>query len=173
MAQSQLDSFTLFQWNRRSLTRKIDLFKHLLFEGCVHVAALCETYLEAFSMITFPNHEIISRDRNRAEGGVALVISKHITFQILKDIVLDRLCSENAVKYIAARLFLPNSLSLYVFFLCSPPRRSGSFTSQDFWRAFFHECCKYSPIIVCGDFNGKSESLYKNLLFCRFTLKKT
>lgn len=147
---------TLVQWNCRSLTRNMDSARLLLQDCNADIAAFCETYLDPSVIASFANHEIISRDRNRQGGGVAIAVAKHIKFCIIENRDLEDLCTDNGVESVLLHLQMSRSKSLYILSLYSPSRNSTNYTSPSFWQNFFRICSGYEPIVVCGDFNGKS-----------------
>lgn len=99
------DELNILQWNCRSLPRRLDDLKYILEDSNIYIAPLCETHVDWKSCIKFPNHEIISEDRNRKGGGVALFIAKYFKFHIVCNKNLELLCRQNNVEYIIAKVF--------------------------------------------------------------------
>lgn len=70
------------------------------------------------SCVTFPNHEIVSHDRNCHGDGVALAIHKSIKFQFsvsVNNTTLSNIEKANSIEVTAAKLFLNNSKELCLF----------------------------------------------------------
>lgn len=75
----------ILQWNCRSLLRRLPELHYLLKEQKTNIAALCEIRLDLNCHLTFTNHTLISKDRDRQGGGVALLVNKTFRISIIQD----------------------------------------------------------------------------------------
>lgn len=119
------NEFNIFQWNCRSLLRRRTDLGFLLQETDAHAALLCETHLDDRVRVSFPNYEIVSRDRNRRGGGVAVLINKKFKYQIINvSNNLRILCNRNHVEVIVVKIYISENITLTLISVYSPPRNS-------------------------------------------------
>lgn len=157
VAFASFAGLSVLQWNCRSLLRNQAALGNLLSDRTIHIAALCETHIDSRSILSFAQHEVISRDRSRLGGGVALLIHKLFTYQIVHLHELQDLCERNKVELIAAKIFISSQPehTLTIFSLYSPPRTGHTTTEPDFWHCFLDICGRFDSALICGDFNRK------------------
>lgn len=144
----------ILQWNCNSLIRRRDLLGWLLCEKGIDVACLCETRLDEASRVSFSGYRIVSCDRNRRGGGVAILVSNELNVSDISCDEVSSLCIENGVELIATRIMRNNTIICCIFSLY---RLSGANQcSQDFWCTLLHWCSSFPDAVVCGDFNAHS-----------------
>lgn len=78
--------FNVLQWNAQSLRPKLLDFEQLLIQSKIHIAAICETWLDPESLIKISNYNIFRNDRQDSYGGVCIFTHKSVQAQRL-DIV--------------------------------------------------------------------------------------
>ena len=112
----------IVQWNCRSLPARLHDLIFILDEQNIDIAALCETHLDDSVRFSLPNFEVVSRDRNRRGGGVAVLVSNKYKFSVVRDPLLDRLAGENSIEMILVKVFTSHSDFFIIGSLYSPPR---------------------------------------------------
>lgn len=75
-------SLNTFQWNAQSIRPKSTSFEQLLIQEKVHIAVLCETWLEKESNFNITGYNIFRLDRQDGYGGVAIFAHISITAHI-------------------------------------------------------------------------------------------
>ncbi|XP_029680040.1 uncharacterized protein LOC115245731, partial [Formica exsecta] len=151
-------------WNCRSLTRRMPELIHLLDTYSIDIAALCETRLDDVFLPSISNYDIFTNNRNRHGGGVAILIGKQLRFSYIRDTRIGNICSTNNIELLMGKVWLESNKHLYICSLYSPPRGgSHPFTNNQAWTEILQFCDSFDPIIICGDFNGKS-TLWSNLI---------
>lgn len=66
------------QWNCRSIRPKLIAFENVLLQEKIHIAVLCETWLEPDSHLKLSNYNIYRSDRHDGYGGVAIITHKSL-----------------------------------------------------------------------------------------------
>nr|CAI5862750.1 unnamed protein product [Callosobruchus analis] len=132
------------QWNARSFQANRHSFNQLQVEEEFDIALISETWFKSTHNINLKHFNVIRKDRANASGGVAIFISKALSYEIItfsnnfnQDI---EVCGINA---------LMDSYKISVISLYRPPNIRA--TSQDYINIFRH--AKYD-CIVGGDFNA-------------------
>lgn len=157
-----LNSIKILQWNCRSLYKRMPDLQYLLFENKIDIALLCETWLNDNNLLSFNNHEIFMNNRNGHGGGVAVLIDKRYRFSLVYDNHINTVCSNNEIEIIIGKVWLNADFHVYVCSIYSPPRGScHQYTNQHAWKTVFQYLNGLSPIVICGDINGKS-ALWSN-----------
>lgn len=64
----------LLQWNSQSLRPKLSSFSDLLARENIHIAIICETWLDSESSINLSGYNVYRTDRWDAYGGVAIAV---------------------------------------------------------------------------------------------------
>lgn len=59
----------ILQWNSQSLRPKLTEFESLLVRDKIHIAIVCETWLEEGSHLNISQYSIYRRDRHDRYGG--------------------------------------------------------------------------------------------------------
>ncbi|KMQ93500.1 pol-like protein [Lasius niger] len=135
---------------------------YLLNENKIGIAALCETRLNDNDYLSFTNYEIFTNNRNRHGGGVAILMDKRFRFSHVYDDRINTLCTNNEIEIIVGRIWLNSNNQIYVCSIYSPPRGSNHhYTDQHTWTEVLQFLNGLTPIIICGDINGKS-ALWSN-----------
>lgn len=67
-------SINLLQWNCRSLQRRLPDLLYLMENLNINIAALCETRLDNHILLSLVNYDIHTSNRNRYDGGVAIIV---------------------------------------------------------------------------------------------------
>nr|CAI5823078.1 unnamed protein product [Callosobruchus analis] len=134
----------IIQWNARSFQANRHSFNQLQVEEEFDIALISETWFKSTHNINLKHFNVIRKDRANASGGVAIFISKALSYEIItfsnnfnQDI---EVCGINA---------LMDSYKISVISLYRPPNIRA--TSQDYINIFRH--AKYD-CIVGGDFNA-------------------
>lgn len=145
MANNELRDFALniLQWNSQSIRPKITEFESLLFKDQIHIAIICETWLEEHSFLNISQYNIYRKDRADGYGGVAIIVHKSITSELKVSSI-----SNTGIEILHVKInnckYLKNIVSVY----CP----SSIQTRQCDWDELFSLCSQRSLIV--GDFNG-------------------
>lgn len=150
-------SLNILQWNCRSALRRLPEISYILEKHKINVAAFCETRLETYVHPIFTNHVVITKDRNRHGGGVAILVEKRFRVSVIQEANIDQLCSRNDIEFLLCKIWLELDKHIYVCSLYSPPRGSNHHpTDPHAWRDLLRYCLSFNLILVCGDVNGKT-----------------
>lgn len=71
----------IIQWNAQSIKTKLTSFEHLLSTDKIHIAALCETWLDSNFHFRIKEYNVFRKDRQDGYGGVAIVTHRSIRAQ--------------------------------------------------------------------------------------------
>lgn len=156
IAMNKVSTLSVLQWNCRSLQRRLPDLHYLLEENKINVAALCKTRLGDNYRPTFANYELLSKDRDRRGGGVALLVDRSLRVSEINNNLIEQLCSRNGIKYILDKVWVGVNNHIYICSIYSPRSGGGLFTEPQAWQELLRLCSSYDPIILCGDVNGKS-----------------
>lgn len=108
--------------NIRSLSHKIEVFKHFLISNQISICILSETWLKLENNISISNYNIIRQDRqDRIGGGVLVAIHESIKFEQLK---LPSLVAEEEIVVVKLRQITRNNEDLTLVAYYNPPSSS-------------------------------------------------
>lgn len=79
--------------------------------------AVCKTRLDENVHPIFANHILISKDRNRQGGGVAILVEKRLRVSIIQDAYIEQLCTRNDIEFILSKIWLGLDAHLYLFLI--------------------------------------------------------
>lgn len=157
-------TINILQWNCRSLPRRLPDLLFLLDKFNISIALLCETKLNDLRTPALTNYDIFTNNRNAHGGGVAILIKKKLRLSIIKNNSLDNICNANHIELLLGKVWLSSNKSLYVCSIYSPPRGSNlRFTDPFAWSSALQLFESYNPILIGGDFNGKSHLWSSNI----------
>lgn len=138
-------NLNIFQWNAQSLLPKLTSFENLLVQEKIHIASVCETWLDNEKHIKIKDYITYRCDRDDSYGGVAVFVHKSVRSQRCTIQM-----SNTGLQVVHLKLFncvdVENIVSIY----CPPPSPSLHTTAQD-WECF---SIATSKCLVLGDFNG-------------------
>lgn len=77
-------SLKIVQWNARSLNSNKFSLTQLNVEDNFDIALISETWYKPADVKRFQNFNIITKDRNKGHGGVAICISNLIKYEIIE-----------------------------------------------------------------------------------------
>lgn len=142
----------IMQWNAQSLMPKISDFDTLLTQEKVHIACVCETWLDAYTSVNISNYNIFRSDRSDSYGGVAIIAHKSVLVQncstVLRNVNIEIL----HCKILNCKL-VENIVVIY----CPSSIR----TTRVDWEELFSKFA--TKTIILGDFNGHHTNWsYKN-----------
>lgn len=145
----KLLKINIVQWNAQSIyPKKLD-FEQLLSKEKVHIAALCETWLDSLTNFTIRDYQVFRRDRLDTYGGVAILTHRTVKTQLCFSQQCNcRLVTRSGIEIVHVKIlncqYIENIISLY----CPP----AIHTSQSDWDTVFS--IADSKTIFLGDFNG-------------------
>lgn len=134
---------TILQWNSQSVRPKLEAFQNILFQEKVHIAALCETWLEPNSHLKVAHYNVFRKDREDAYGGVAIFVHKSVCSQ-----VYNIRCSNPGIEILCIKVYNCSQIDYIAAVYCAPSVR----TSQQDWDSVFSILNKKT--LILGDFNG-------------------
>lgn len=136
-------NFNIFQWNSQSLRPKMACFENLLLQEKIHIAGVCETWLEPGAGIKATNYDIFRRERHDSYGGIAVFIHKSVKAQLV-----CTNCSHPDIDLLHVKIFNCSDIENIVIVYCPPTTR----TSVQDWLNIFS--IAYKKTLILGDFNG-------------------
>lgn len=133
----------ILQWNAQSIKPKLVALENILLQETIHIAALCETWLEPDSHLKVNDYNIYRNDRSDSYGGVALFVHKSIKASLYQIQAVNP-----AIEVICIKVHNCDKIKFIVSLYCPPSAR----TSQLDWEQLFSLFSNNS--IVLGDYNG-------------------
>lgn len=147
----------ILHWNCRFLQRRLLELHFMLEEYNIKIAALCETRPDDNCHPILTNYELISKDRDRREGGVALLVDRSFRVILIQDEYIDQLCIPNETELLFCKIWIGLNIHIYVCSVYSPPRGSNHrATELRAWHEILQFCAMFDPMVLCRDINGKS-----------------
>lgn len=132
------------QINIRSLGNKKDIVEHYLEANKIDVAILCETWMRNDN-IKFSKYEILAKNRPDGFGGVAIVISKRLKYDIIAQTNYDPIESIEAIIYTKDKKY--KFISFY-----NRPRTDSSQLRSSFQK-LIDDNALTKNLIIAGDIN--------------------
>lgn len=137
----------ILQWNSQSvLPKRIDL-EQILFLEKVHIAALCETWLNSDCNFNIKDYNVFRCDRPDSYGGVAILTHKSIKAQQCRSPITNP-----GIEIVHVKIFNCSSIENVVSIYCPPNVR----TTQNDWESLFS--IANSKTLILGDYNGHHSS---------------
>lgn len=138
----------IITWNARGIQNKAsELFDYLLREK-IDIALVTETWLKDGNNLYHSNYACFRLDRiHTTRGGVAILISKTLTYSVLPALSLE------VIESIGVELILQDSTKLNVFSVYFPGGNSNFDKKLKFKRDFLKLIRMNSSFILGGDLN--------------------
>ena len=138
----------ILQWNARSIRSNKGDLERFMFINKIQIGLVCETWLKRDSQFSFPHYNIIRRDRADGYGGVAVLVSSSLPFQVLNPVV-----TSPSIECVGVSVTINKNLKYNYYSLYKPPQ--GEVNPVD-WQIFFQALKR--PFVLCGDFNAHHTS---------------
>lgn len=136
-------NFNTLLWNSQSLRPKLSSFENVLVQENIHIAVVCETWLEPESRLKVRDYNIYRSDRDDSYGGVAVFTHKSIQSQRVR---ASHVNSNIQIMHIKVYncVDIENIIAVYC-----PPNKP---TRVKDWDDIF--CITDKKTLFLGDFNG-------------------
>lgn len=133
----------IVQWNGRSVRAKQQHLKNYLYENSIHIAILSETWFKKSDKIHFQGYYIERLDRDDDHGGVAILISKTLSYT---PISFNEIMFSRGIEVCGVHL---DNLNLNIISLYRP---SSVRTTRTDWHKLFSRFTNRT--LIAGDFNA-------------------
>lgn len=155
-------------WNCRSIKNKMVLLPYLIDKHNIDILCLSETFLKEEDSISYPDFNVVTKCReDQLGGGLAVFIRKNLKFKVLDQMHADfsRGNDNNGVEFLLLEVKRhTEDRGFHILSIYSPPRSSGKYTNNKFWKRFFNFAeLNFNDIVIVGDFNAKSDIWQKNV----------
>ena len=105
----------IITWNARAIRHKKDEFFNFLIQNNIGISLVCETWLKLSDKFYHPNYIVYRNDRsNQKGGGVALIVSRHITQKQLP------IVSSHVIENVGIQISLNNGIILSLYGIYFP-----------------------------------------------------
>ena len=133
----------ILQWNCRSLVPKLKIFESLLIQEKIHIAAICETWLNSDNNLNIKNYNVFRQDRINSFGGVAILSHKSILA-----CKTNYNTSNNDIEVVGVKILNCDQIR-YIYSVYCP---SDARTTQYDWDHLLSFCD--TKTLILGDFNA-------------------
>lgn len=145
MDNSSPNSFTIIQWNARSISNKLDQLNNFLINCNVDLVLLNETWLSTDRTIKIKGYNIIRQDSDHPHGGVAIAIKS--TYSFLTIPTISTYDFQNILVEINTGIKVIDILCCY-----SPPPPNGKFKISNLIVPYSK--IRHKDFLIIGDFNA-------------------
>ena len=139
----------IISWNANSVANKYQSIKKYLIDNKVDILCLNETKLNKTKEAIFRKHlqnleySILFKSRDQYGGGVAIIISRHISFEVIAE--LDKFNCES----LCIKIEIDTAQYCYLISLYNPPNAN---INQELFNYIKSHFDKY---LICGDLDAK------------------
>ncbi|XP_075990144.1 uncharacterized protein LOC142985784 [Anticarsia gemmatalis] len=133
----------IMQWNAQSLRPKLSDLKLLLSYNKIHIALICETWLEPDSGLNVSGYHMYRKDRDDGYGGVLIMVHNSIKAQ---DCKLKHI--KHGIEVVCIELLNCCHINFVMLLYCPP----SVHTNQTDWDAVFKSFKR--NCLIAGDFNA-------------------
>ena len=144
-------------WNCRSINNKKLIFSKFLRDNQFDIFCLNETKLDNTNKRIFEmnNYNIVTKNRNRHGGGVAILIKNNLKFNLIHELI----DSDFEMVGVNVKLAL-TSINIISFYL--PPDNQKNKVRNQLSNELFDKLDKLKPYILVGDLNCHNTSWFCN-----------